>query len=79
MKSRTLPLNDISIKKVVQQIQHGSFTATHQPEKDIESSMKPNFDFFINSCHYSTYEMGIFGKLADNGLLGCSGVVGADA
>jgi len=38
----------------------------------------PNFDFFISNCYYSTYEVDIFGKLADNGFSGCRRVVGAD-
>jgi hypothetical protein len=33
------------------------------------------FSFFINRCYYSTYEMGIFGKLADNEPSGCRPVV----
>jgi hypothetical protein len=34
----------------------------------------PNFDFFINHCYPRVYETGIFAKLADNGLSGCSGL-----
>lgn len=33
------------------------------------------FHFFITHYQYGTYDMGIFAKLADNGLLDCSRVV----
>ena len=39
----------------------------------------PNFYFFINHCHYVTYEGTIFGELGDNRLSGCTPVVGADS
>ncbi len=35
--------------------------------------------FFIIHWLYGTYEMNIFGELADNEVLGCSRVVGADS
>lgn len=35
------------------------------------------FSFFINHFINRVYEMGIFAKLADKGLLGCNEVVGA--
>ena len=38
--------------------------------------MFTNFVFFVITWCYRTYEMYIFGELADNGLLGCTTVVG---
>jgi len=38
-----------------------------------------NFDFFIKRFYYGTYEMGVLGRLADNGLSSCIPVVGANS
>ncbi len=41
--------------------------------------MFTNFMFFANHLFYKIYGMVIFIKLADNGLSGCSGVVGVNS
>ena len=38
----------------------------------------PNVHYFTTLCQDNTYDISIFGKLADNGLRGCRPVVAFD-